>query len=692
MLQTKVGQLRALLTVFSGTVHPDDECEIELVLKQRRSVSTRRKVQVLTDALTYIASLQVPDREYVANESQESTESQLEQEMVEDEDRSQTPQFRGAEEPDSLSRLRVPSGGFGSPSPFVLPEDLACTGASSSSGGPMRMQSMGRPPALAAAGASTRQGLKDVSALAHDAPGKARALLEEQQAAAPEPTSHGHVVAKSNAAAKSIFEKSGGLNETIEVVSHMLQRAEMRPIIEYLGYSRAVTASDTMLVDAIAAFIQARAPPPPHRATTRLSASHTGASLQTPPLLPSPRPHTCQAQSLAASHRAAPPAQDHLSAGCGSRSTEKQVAHTLLGKAASSKQLLVDGKVTEAARRLGVRFATFRHLLDCRLKMDAELEEGIQVGGLLKVSRLRRKDARDDDATCFDDWSHRICRYDSSQTTGGKKVRLFSDAKVDGKVAFEEHERRTLPSSRLELCKSFLVSDEYAALLERKESKPLNFSFFQKRICSCMVDEKMTQCADSIDTQFNVLFATWLRLKKEWHHGETCSKEGCVCQEPGFVTISSRAELWAFLFQGECAPEPDPTRGLPRDATAHTQLRFACVTGACSKSGCLKDVLGRWKGCPIENKEGSATEVRSMKWTPVLRGKAKAANDDDGDDEYDPKSGEAEKWSKEMLPFEASRPDFSALLLASVKVTKPRRPVPPCLATPRPALPRPAPL
>ena len=81
-----------------------------------------------------------------------------------------------------------------------------------------------------------------------------------------------------------------------------------------------------------------------------------------------------------------------------------------------------------------------------------------------------------------------------------------------------------------------------------------------------------------------------------------------------------------------------------------------------------------------------------MKWTPVLRGKAKAANDDDGDDEYDPKSGETEKWSKEMLPFEASRPDFSALLLASVKVTKPRRPAPPCLAPPRPALPRPAPL
>ena len=58
----------------------------------------------------------------------------------------------------------------------------------------------------------------------------------------------------------------------------------------------------------------------------------------------------------------------------------------------------------------------------------------------------------------------------------------------------------------------FLASPEYQSFLARKEKEPLHVSFFQKRICSCMVDEKMTQCADSIDTQFNVLFATW----KKW--------------------------------------------------------------------------------------------------------------------------------------------------------------------------------
>ena len=92
--------------------------------------------------------------------------------------------------------------------------------------------------------------------------------------------------------------------------------------------------------------------------------------------------------------------------------------------------------------------------------MDAELEDGVQVGSLLKVSRKKRRDARDDDAELFEDWSHEICRYDSTQTTGGKKVRRFGDVKVDGRVTFEEHERRTLPCSRLELCERFLRSDE----------------------------------------------------------------------------------------------------------------------------------------------------------------------------------------------------------------------------------------
>jgi len=66
-----------------------------------------------------------------------------------------------------------------------------------------------------------------------------------------------------------------------------------------------------------------------------------------------------------------------------------------------------------------------------------------------------RADARDDDAECFDEWSHRTCRYDSTQTTDGMKVRRFNDEKVDGKITFEEHERRTLPCSRVELCDRF---------------------------------------------------------------------------------------------------------------------------------------------------------------------------------------------------------------------------------------------
>ena len=83
-------------------------------------------------------------------------------------------------------------------------------------------------------------------------------------------------------------------------------------------------------------------------------------------------------------------------------------------------------------------------------------------------------------------------------------------------VAFEEHERRTLPCNRLQLCQRFLESNEYKAFLERKGKTALHVSYFQKRICACMVDEKMTQCADSIDTQHNVLFSTWVKSVKDW--------------------------------------------------------------------------------------------------------------------------------------------------------------------------------
>eukprot|EP00966_Prymnesium_polylepis_P323798 7379934-Prymnesium_polylepis.1 len=166
----------------------------------------------------------------------------------------------------------------------------------------------------------------------------------------------------------------------------------------------------------------------------------------------------------------------------------------------------------------------------------------------------------------------------------------------------------------------------------------------------------MTQCADSIDTQFNVLFATWKKAVAEWYENDTCSKAGCVCKKPGFLEMSSQKELWAFLFVDECAPQPDPTRALPRDAAEHTQLRYPCVAAECDKKGCLKDKLALWAKCPVQTKKGSETEIKSKKWTLVPRGKAKAAgDDDDGDEDYESKP---EKWTKEMLPFESSRPDF----------------------------------
>eukprot|EP00966_Prymnesium_polylepis_P225934 5225947-Prymnesium_polylepis.1 len=127
----------------------------------------------------------------------------------------------------------------------------------------------------------------------------------------------------------------------------------------------------------------------------------------------------------------------------------------------------------------------------------------------------------------------------------------------------------------------------------------------------------MTQCADSIDTQFNVFFATWKKLRKEWFDKDSCSIRNCVCKEPGFLAIESPKELWDFIFQGECAPQPDPTRWLPRDGTAeHKQLRHECVFAECTKKNCLKDKLARWAKCIVQQKKGSATEVSSRKWTP----------------------------------------------------------------------------
>ena len=193
-----------------------------------------------------------------------------------------------------------------------------------------------------------------------------------------EATSHGNVVAKSKAVAESIFETSGHINEVIAVVSELLCRQEMRPILEYLGYSQ-TDSTDSIMVGYIASFIE----------------DHVDSSFR-----------------------------DLGSRSGGTRSTDAQAAHQLLVKAASGQELIDERKLTTAAKRLGVRFATFRYLLDCRLKMDAELEHDVEYRdtNLLKVSRLRRKDSADDAARVWDDWSHRTCRYDSTQTTGGKKV------------------------------------------------------------------------------------------------------------------------------------------------------------------------------------------------------------------------------------------------------------------------------
>ena len=57
--------------------------------------------------------------------------------------------------------------------------------------------------------------------------------------------------------------------------------------------------------------------------------------------------------------------------------------------------------------------------------MDAEAAHEVKVGGtLLLVSRKKRRDAADDEAALFQEWSHdpEVCRYDSNQRTGGKRV------------------------------------------------------------------------------------------------------------------------------------------------------------------------------------------------------------------------------------------------------------------------------
>ena len=131
---------------------------------------------------------------------------------------------------------------------------------------------------------------------------------------------------------------------------------------------------------------------------------------------------------------------------------------------------------------------------------------------------------------------------------------------------------------------------------------PVSVSFLQKRICSCMVDPKMNQCADPIDTQHNVLFDVWRRNVPQWLDETTCGRSGCICKEQGFRDMKSQDDLFTFLFCGECAAVADPTRKLPRDDSAPMQLRYDCVAGECEKDGCLQDKCTRLANCPVLTK------------------------------------------------------------------------------------------
>jgi hypothetical protein len=362
--EQKIEQLRWMLCTLDprhcaeqpGAVHPNDEIELKHFFRQQRGVAAWRVVSVLTPLLTFVDGLREPDPLYSQSRdasqqsgeasqqsgeaSQQSTESQLEQEMLDDENRSQTPEWtasvnrRGTqqlEEPDSLKRLRAPSGAFGSPDSLERlrapsgafgssPRSAPGSGAASSSGQHVapHAQRAGRPSQLAANGAEAMKGVKAVSAMAHNTPGRAMALFDEQQAAAPEATLHSNIVAKSKVVVESIFQTCGNINETIAVVKEAMLRPEMRPILLHLGWSQSAS-SDSLMVDSIARFIE----------------EHVDSSFR-----------------------------DLGSRSGGTRSRDAQAAHQLLVKAASCQELIDERKLTEAAKRLGVRFATFRYLVE----------------------------------------------------------------------------------------------------------------------------------------------------------------------------------------------------------------------------------------------------------------------------------------------------------------------------------------
>uniref|UniRef100_A0A7S0Q570 Uncharacterized protein n=1 Tax=Coccolithus braarudii TaxID=221442 RepID=A0A7S0Q570_9EUKA len=131
-LRTKVEQVQCILGFFNpfgnGGVHPDDQAELDLFMRHASRAATRRKVMVLTELTNFLAGKPstelLADRAYLPDESQVSTESQLDREHYEDLECERTPEvgvsvLRSGERQlttaDSLQRLRKRLGTFGSP-------------------------------------------------------------------------------------------------------------------------------------------------------------------------------------------------------------------------------------------------------------------------------------------------------------------------------------------------------------------------------------------------------------------------------------------------------------------------------------------------------------------------------------------------------------------------------------------------
>ena len=138
--------LRSVDPTCCGVIHAADEREIARI-EQHRSVAASRKVRVLTELCAVLASREEPDRPYEANESQQSTESQVDSDFPWDtEGRCNTPQRAAfAVDPDSIERLGGAARRRRSARASSWARCCACTVTRTT-----------RPPTARASGSSTR--------------------------------------------------------------------------------------------------------------------------------------------------------------------------------------------------------------------------------------------------------------------------------------------------------------------------------------------------------------------------------------------------------------------------------------------------------------------------------------------------------------------------------------------------------